>query len=383
MKKILSLILAAAMLLALCACGSSSSDDASAETAETETETETDTTATTETSDEMAAYDIGYAKYDPDTLVLPINGREVTWDEYYYWVSGSAYSLEYYYGVSDWGAEIYEGAGYTYNDYVSEYVKSYIAQIETLIQYAEENNITLTDEEQAQLDEQYESDVETYGGGDEAAFEDYLATSYISKDLYDKINLTYILMTKIYTDHYGENGELLTDEDVLSYAEENGYLNCKHILLSIDDEMTDEEKQEKYDTLQEIADELRASGLQGEELEAAFTEKMNERSEDEGGLSSYPDGYLFTEGTMVSVFEDTTKTLEEYEISDPVESSYGYHIIMRLPISPDDIAYGEDYDMRTTAADALFENEVYNWIDTAEIVFEPEFETLDLNSLFS
>lgn len=56
---------------------------------------------------------------------------------------------------------------------------------------------------------------------------------------------------------------------------------------------------------------------------------MNANSEDTG-LAANPDGYAFTTGEMVQEFEDATRALEPGQISGLVESSYGYHIILRL-----------------------------------------------------
>ena len=56
---------------------------------------------------------------------------------------------------------------------------------------------------------------------------------------------------------------------------------------------------------------------------------MNENSQD-SGLSTNPDGYLFTAGDMVSEFEEGTRALEFGGISPVIQSTYGYHIILRL-----------------------------------------------------
>ena len=62
---------------------------------------------------------------------------------------------------------------------------------------------------------------------------------------------------------------------------------------------------------------------------AKFDELMRQYSQDTG-LESNPDGYTFTpDSSFVDEFKDTVYALEPGEISDVVESSFGYHIILR------------------------------------------------------
>ena len=49
------------------------------------------------------------------------------------------------------------------------------------------------------------------------------------------------------------------------------------------------------------------------------------------GMTSNTGGYYFTYGKMVKPFEEKSFELEDFEISEPVETDYGYHIIQKLP----------------------------------------------------
>ena len=94
-------------------------------------------------------------------------------------------------------------------------------------------------------------------------------------------------------------------------------------------------------------------------------------------MAQQPDGYAFKEGDMVDAFYEGTAALAEGEISDPVKSEYGWHIIQRLPFEDDYItqnhdtfaAYMEAYSIddllaeRAAAMDVVRNDELYNAID--------------------
>ncbi|MBR3867666.1 MAG: peptidylprolyl isomerase, partial [Butyricicoccus sp.] len=75
----------------------------------------------------------------------------------------------------------------------------------------------------------------------------------------------------------------------------------------------------------------------GEDFEALI-ETYNE----DPGMEANPEGYVFTEGTMVTEFYEGTLALEDDAVSEPIESSYGWHIIKRLPLRDEDFAAVED-----------------------------------------
>ena len=166
-------------------------------------------------------------------------------------------------------------------------------------------------------------------------------------------------------------------------------MRCKHILLmTIDPEtneaLSDEEKAEKKAQADELYDQLAAVQDDPEALEALFDELMQEHSED-SGLAANPDGYTFGSGVMVPVFEDTTADLAEYGLSEPVESDYGYHIILRLPVDPDG-AYtdssGSTASLRASAGSYQFFQLLDQVTTDADIAWQGDFETIDIEEIF-
>ena len=113
---------------------------------------------------------------------------------------------------------------------------------------------------------------------------------------------------------------------------------------------------------------------------------MNAESEDPG-LSYYPDGYVFGPGEMMEEFENGAAALKDYEVSDPVETSAGYHVILRLPLTGDANvgadSSGSDVSLRYQVAMEQFNDLATARTEQAEIVWEKGFENPDLNKIFA
>mgnify|MGYP003412747386 FL=1 len=100
----------------------------------------------------------------------------------------------------------------------------------------------------------------------------------------------------------------ITDEDIKAYYDQASMeLKARHILVK------DEE------TANEVIEKLNA----GED----FATLAKELSEDTGSAENGGDLDWFTVGKMVTEFNDAAYALEVNEISKPVKSQFGYHII--------------------------------------------------------
>ncbi|MCF0120652.1 MAG: peptidylprolyl isomerase [Oscillospiraceae bacterium] len=375
-RRILTLVLALAMMLALASCGNTAVQD------------DTTPADSTETMEAASYYD----SFKPGDVVMTVDGEEYTWADYYYLLNYYISYYNYYNGeVTDWNAEI--STGVTAQKAVKDACRDWIIYDKAIRNGAEQLGVALDDADLAAIEANIVAMEENAGGAEE--FARGLAEMKLTRDFYTEISKTSSLADKCYFAVYGEYGSKLSDEEVAEYTANDGYLMAKHILIKFPtaaegEEDFDEEaaKDEAYARILEIKDQIDA--CDSDELESVFTELMNANSEDTGGLYMYPNGYLFQDGEMVSEFENGTKALEIGEVSDVIETSYGYHLILRLPINYDVTpnAYSSyvqsgytEYTLRNLTAMKMFDSIISGWREAVTAENGKIYDKIDLSKL--
>ena len=295
---------------------------------------------------ETLDYEALYALHDPAEVVMIVDGKDITWGEYFSWLYMSAMQTEQYfvsmgnYGVPlKWSDAVGED-GSTYADAAIAGGENTLRQLMTILGYAESQGVVASQETLDAIQAQRDSDKKATVGeeGTEEDFAAYLHSLYRSEEAYQRATTANYLNLQNYTDTYGAEAEKVSEEQALSYLKEQGYLRANHILLSTMDLQTGEALDEatvaeKEALAQKLVTELQAI-QDPEELVERFRELKEEYCED-SGKTAYPDGYVFLPGEMVTEFEDGVTALADYGLSQPVKTSYGYHIILRLPLSAD------------------------------------------------
>ncbi len=385
MKKTIALLLCLLFLVsALAGCGGTETGD---------TENETPGTQTAEPAVETAS-GISVADpdaYDADMVVLVQNGEDVTWGELYPWVRYAVTAFEESYGeVEDMSAPIAEGYDVTYSDYLLGRAAAMMRYYKSIEVNAAKDGIKLSTEDADYVENTMTEYKKTFASDEE--YEADMATRFGNEELYRYMMEMSQLYSNMFESVYGENGEKLPDDELQTAVEEKDYMMAKHILIKTTDEegnpLSEEEKAEKYAQMEKILTAIDELDTQEEKIKK-FNALMAEYSEDTGMLS-FPKGYLFTSGQPVPEFEEAVRGLEEYEYSDIVESEYGYHIIMRLPIDPDATpmeysqyaAYGIAYPLRALVAEEKFSETVTELALELPLETTENYDTLDLSLVF-
>ena len=238
---------------------------------------------------------------DAKGVVAVVNGREVTQDEFEYFVRYNVdVRADNGQQITDWDEEVSNGV--TVSDSVKEDALEWFTYAGAIHQQAARLGIELTDEDEAALEEEWKKFADQYEN--EEAAREALAEQHNSEELYRYIMETGYLSDKVFDSMYGKYGRNISDADCAVLTEGDGYLMAKHILLltvKMNDDgtrepLTEEEKAEKLATIRELKS--RVDGAEEGERQELFDELMKEHSEDTG-LAAFPDGYLFQEGDMV------------------------------------------------------------------------------------
>lgn len=325
------------------------------------------------------------ALHEPDEVVGSVGGRAVTWDEYFYWLHDVGTQAEQYVQTLalyeqtlNWDDKLSADSEVTLAEYVTELARKYSEQLNVIEMVAEQNHVSLTEENLLEMEE---TTRQTIVGalGPEASDEDFTALleqEMISRSMYDRLERSNYLYQNSFKAIYGENGEKVSEADAIAYLKDNSYLCATHILfltmdMSTREALDEETAAQKQEQARAIAEELRAIEDPQERL-ARFAELKAQYCED-SGKENFPDGYVFLPGAMVAEFENAVTALEEYAVSEPVQSTYGYHIIMRLPLSAtmtvDYSDAGTPLDARAICANDEYQTMMNNTIEACP--FQP------------
>ena len=316
----------------------------------------------------------------PDAIVASLNGNGASADLIAYRIGYDVSYLDsymqYYTGSSlDWDYTLSDGTNIT--DYIKSNVYSSVKQHLVLENLANKYGVTLTEGQESAMADSDQTYIDQYGS--EEAFEEEIAKLGMRRETYDRVARSNYLYQNLYQLYNTEGSALYaSDEDLAVYAADQNYITADHILLSTKDlttgeALTDEQKAEKKALAEEIKQKLDACEGDIDELTALFQELADQYSEDPG-RETYPTGYTFTTGSMVQEFEDAAYALSEGEVSEVVESSFGYHILLRLPLD------------KSAAADEVreeyFTNFIAEQVDAATMVTSADYDKLDPQALY-
>ncbi len=297
----------------------------------------------------------------PEDVMVTVNGTEIGADLFCYLLASGCNNFSYqYYAYSGAMPDSLD----EYTDLLREDAVTVSTFYAVLRQKADELGVPLTDEQRAAVDGQLTDSVlaQLRGG---YAFSDQ--------------SIDFIATLQAYSDNVLSTIPAPTDEELNNFV-----YQTKHILLLTVDQSTQQplsgtEKAKKRAQAEELLAQLRA--VEGEEREALFDELMEEYSEDGRDADGHIDlnGYEAVLGDMVEPYEAASLALGIGELSDIVESEYGYHIILRGQVEFRD-ASKEEYIEQYRSHE--LDDRMDAWSQAAKVTRSDAVAAIDVDDFF-
>lgn len=268
-----------------------------------------------------------------NTEVMSVGSAKITAGEFRFYLDLTKMMQAQSFGISDYtdssAWESVEIDGQKAIDVLKDKIKEELTNYLVCANKAQELGLSIDKADKTNISSTVDYIKQYYGG--DAQFNAKLSECETDIDTVKKLFEKMYIVNKV-NSYLIENDTTvseISDEDLntayIDYSnkiKENA-LFVKHILIGMGEtSATGLSRDEALAKANDICNQIKGG--------ADFEKLMKEFSED--GETSY-EGYNFThgDGTMVTEFDDASYALAVGEVSEPVESQFGFHIIKRYP----------------------------------------------------
>lgn len=260
------------------------------------------------------------SKVNDSDIVATVNGNNITAKQFQSTLALYKESLELMYGSTIWDTEVEDGV--KYKDKFKDIMLDQMIDIEAVCEQAKKDGLTPSEKEVDKAFEELKKNID-----DDKEYKNKLKDLGIN-DTYLKSQQEQDLIIQKYKENFDKNLKI-SDKEMKTYYDEHkadyykDEVKASHILISTVDDNGKELSESKKKEAKKKAEEV----LKKAKSDQEFSELAKEYSDDTVSAAQGGDLGYFTKGKMVKEFEDAAFNLKPGEISDIVESEYGYHII--------------------------------------------------------
>ena len=284
------------------------------------------------------------------------------------------YNLKYSY----FGKESYEIPDATLDEQITslnmtvgEYLKQQAVEelkiLTAVERIAEDNNISLSDEDYEELEENKEEVISNVGGKSE--FKKLLRKNNITEAAYDKFYYINKLYDKVFEELYssGKKNDLTTEEKESAKEEYfEKYLKIQQIVLAKIDVSTGSDLSDTIINQKEtLANSILTEAINGADFEDLII-KYSEEAQEKGNNT-----YYYAKGDLLENIESVVVGLGTGSISDVIETDYAFHIVKRLEL--DDSKLENYYDI---VRNNKLVDDIQDMIEDYKIFYENSYKKI-------
>ena len=284
------------------------------------------------------------------------------------------YNLKYSY----FGKESYEISDATLDEQITslnmtvgEYLKQQAVEelkiLTAVERIAEDNNISLSDEDYEELEENKEEVISNVGGKSE--FKKLLRKNNITEAAYDKFYYINKLYDKVFEELYssGKKNDLTTEEKESAKEEYfEKYFKIQQIVLAKIDVSTGNDLSDTIINQKEtLANSILTEARNGADFEDLII-KYSEEAQEKGNNT-----YYYAKGDLLENIESVVVGLGTGSISDVIETDYAFHIVKRLEL--DDSKLENYYDI---VRNNKLVDDIQDMIEDYKIFYENSYKKI-------
>jgi parvulin-like peptidyl-prolyl isomerase len=284
----------------------------------------------------------------------------------------SLYNLKYNYFGKD-ASEIPDATleeqlssvGMTVSEYLKSETVNELKYRSVIKKIADDNNITLTEEEKEEINSNIKSVINSFGS--HGKFKKFLSKNKITEKAYKSYLESDKLYDKVFEELYASGKKnYLTDEEIKketsNYYKE--YYKVNQIVLGIVDtntleSLTDTVINQKKTLIETILEKAK-SGVDFEELVKKYSEE-----------ASSDNNLYFTKDDVLEEVYNAVDSLKEDEISEIIKTKYAYSIIKRLKL--DDKKLDEYLEKK---AKIKFNNDITTKAEDYKVFYENAYKKI-------
>ena len=260
---------------------------------------------------ESTAPSAGVASIAPDTMVAKVNGKEIT---------AAMLNQQINAMMQQYAQQVPPDQLSKLQPMLRQQAVATLVNQELLQEEADKEGVSPSSDE---IDAELEKIVAQFPTREQ--FDTQLAQAGVT-DADLRRDLSRNLKIRLLIDKKTPEGDEVTDQDVETFYAENSeqfeqpeQVEAGHILIKFGPEDTEEQKAEKREKLAEIKKQIDEG--------ADFSELATDNSDDVGSAAKGGDLGYFGRGMMIPAFEEVAFALGTDEVSDIVETKFGYHLI--------------------------------------------------------